>query len=138
MSEQPKRRGGLSKGVDIAIVEFRRQAATNQAALTRRQHYDRKRVQIRIDVAGCEIVKEALDALASEHGTSASQLGAFLLAWSLERFYTDQELDDLLGNSLAPARALRIQNDVVLDDIIERLQEAVARSAKASPVQSEP
>lgn len=136
MSEQPKRKGGLSKGVDVAVIEFKRQAAANQAALTKKQRYDRKRVQIRIDVADCEIVKEALDALASEHGTSASQLGAFLLAWSLERFYTDPELDDLLGNSLAPARALRIQNDVVLDDIIKRLQEAFAKTAETSPAQT--
>jgi len=119
MTKRGKREGGLQ--VDPDLEEQRKRAVPNRAAGTWRQRYDADRVRVRVDVP--EWVKEALAELADEYGTSATQLGAFALAWwLLEHERGNEDLRAVLASSLELSRALRVSRDVSLEEIVEQLK----------------
>jgi len=120
MTKRGERKGGLPKG-DPAIEKALEQAVLNRAAATWRQRYDADRVRVRLDVP--EWVKGRLGELANEYGTSATQLGAFALAWwLLEHERGNEDLREVLASSLEVSRALRIARDVSLEEIVEQLK----------------
>jgi len=119
MTKRGERKGGLQ--VDPDLEEQRKRAVPNRAAGTWRQRYDADRVRVRVDVP--EWVKGRLGELADEYGTSATQLGAFALAWwLLEHERGNEDLREVLANSLELSRALRISRDVSLEEIVEQLK----------------
>lgn len=93
-----ERRGGLR--IDPAVREWQQGAARNEAALTRRQRYDRERVRVRLDVPPA--VAQGLEREAATWETSQSQLGAFLLGWALTKLHSGD--DDELGVAIDGAR----------------------------------
>lgn len=110
MGNSRVRKGGLAGGLDPAVVAWQRAGATNEAALTRRQKYDRARVRVRLDVP--EAVAEGLEGEAASLETSQSQLGAFLLAWGLYRLHSgDRELAEVLRASRTWSRAINVKYD---------------------------
>jgi len=120
MTKRGERKGGLDKA-DPAVQKQVEGAMPNRAAQTWRQRYDADRVRVRLDVPGW--LKGRLGELADEYGTSASQLGAFALAWwLLEHERGDEDLQEVLASSLELSRALRISRDVSLEEIVEQLK----------------
>ena len=131
MSQQTKRRRGGLRGLDPAIVEFKRRAASNTAARTSRQKYDATRIRIRADAP--EWVRDELDAVAGEVNTSRTQLSAFLWAWALTRFREgDEDLDEILHSSMIESRSINVAIDLKLDQLITRHQVAIAKSAEGA------
>ncbi|HUX76965.1 MAG TPA: hypothetical protein VMY40_10040 [Anaerolineae bacterium] len=119
MTKRGERKGGLQ--VDLDVERQLEQAVPNRAAQTWRQRYDADRVRVRVDVP--EWVKGRLGELADHYGTSATQLGAFALAWwVLEHERGNEDLREVLADSLEVSRALRISRDVSLEEIVERLK----------------
>lgn len=84
MADKPQRRGGL-QNVDPAVMEFMRGADTNPAALTAKQRRDRKRTRVMYDLD--PEVKTAIEDIAKEQKTSASQAAALLLTWVAARYF---------------------------------------------------
>ena len=118
MARRPERKGGLRADPDT--VEWAEGAAKNRAAMTYRQLYDAERVRVRVDVP--DWLKRDLTNIAKEQGTSVSQIGAFGLAWWLSLYeQNDPDLLDVLGTSLKPSRSIKVENDVDLGTVIERL-----------------
>jgi len=127
MTEARKRKGGLR--LDPSVVEFQQRAAPNRAAQTNRQKYDAARTRVRADVP--EWLRDELDAVADNLGTSRTQLGAFLWAWAVTRWREgDADLDEVLHDSMANSRSINVDVDLGLDQLIERHQSAVANSAE--------
>lgn len=110
MSKRGERVGGLK--VDPAVLDWQRSAATNAAALTKKQRQDRKRVRVKYDVS--EELKRRIEEAAKAEGTSASQLAAFLLEWVMGQ-YEDEgsevgaELRELVDGAKVPSRSMRIE-----------------------------
>ena len=115
--KQP-RKGGL-RGLDPAVVAWQERAATNEAALSKKQRYDRERVRVRLDVP-----PEVLEGLAREAQhleTSQTQLGAFLLAWALFRLHSgDADLAQVLEANRAWSKAINVKYDLVLPESVLR------------------
>jgi hypothetical protein len=100
-----KRIGGLTGGptnLDPEIIKLRNGAATNQAALTRKQKQDRERVRARYDIDP-RLKKAIEDAARSEAiDTSFSQFAEILLAYAyanfkqgkLERYFDEREFSN--------------------------------------------
>jgi len=113
-----KRVGGL--GTDPAVEEYQQQAALNVAALSKKEQAERQRVRVYYDVP--EWLKKAGEKAAKEEGTSASQLGAFLLAWAQRLYWhDDEELLRALEKSKQPSRSLRFAWNVEIPLEIEKL-----------------
>jgi hypothetical protein len=108
MPAKPVRRGGLTH-LDPAVVAWQQGAATNTAALTPKQHADRGRVRVRLDVP--PTVATALAALAEALQTSQSQAGALLLAYALD-LAGREPLAGLLQSQLRRAAAINVKNDL--------------------------
>lgn len=114
MPKDKVRKGGL-RGLDPAVVAWQQRAAPNEAALSKKQRYDRERVRVRLDVA-----PEILEGLAHEAQaleTSQTQLGAFLLAWALYRLHAgDEDLAELLRSRRTWSKAINVKYDLVVPD----------------------
>ncbi len=112
MAERPERKGGLR--VDPAVAAFQKNAATNTAALTAKQRRDRKRVRVMYDLA--PEVKGAIERIADEQDTSASQAAALLLAWAAGRYFEGngvaKELREAFHDGREPARTPRFEWNV--------------------------
>jgi len=108
--------GGLR--VDPAVQDWQRSAATNRAALTKKQRKDRERVRVKYDVPA-ELKQRIEDAAASER-TSSSQLAAFLLQWAMEQ-YEDQDsatgaaLREMVFDAKEMSRSLRFEWNLNMD-----------------------
>jgi hypothetical protein len=109
-----ERKGGL-KNVDPAVREWQRGAATNEAALTNRQRYERARVRVRIDVP--EAVAHGLERESATWETSQSQLGAFLLGWALFQLHSgDEELAAIVEGARTWSKAINVKYDLTLPE----------------------
>ena len=92
--------------VDPAVAPSQQSAATNVAALSRKQLADRARVRVKADLP--VEVKQAVAAEAARLETSESQVVAFLLAWALHELRAgNAELVEALETARVYARALR-------------------------------
>ena len=90
---------------------------TNKSALTAKQKRDRGRLQIKIDVAECPIVRQVAEQIAAENSTSISQASAWLLAAGAIHYLRDQpEIPTL------PSRSPRFQLAVDLGPISKQLE----------------
>ena len=88
--------------VDPTVAAFQRGAATNVAALSRKQLADRARVRVKADLP--VEVKQAVAAEAERLETSESQVVAFLLAWALHELHTgNPELVEALETARSTA-----------------------------------
>ena len=104
-----ERKGGLR--VDPAVAEWQQGAATNVAALTKKERRDRERVRVKADLP--VEVKTAVERVAGEVETSESQIVAFLVAWGLKRLRDgDRELVAALEGAKTWAKALRFKHDL--------------------------
>jgi hypothetical protein len=113
MGDKPKRVGGVR--VDPGVAEWQRSAATNLAALSRKQLADRARVRVKADLL--VEVKQAVAAEAERLETSESQVVAFLLAWALHELRTgNTELVEALETARAYSRALRFLFNLEIPD----------------------
>lgn len=116
MPKTRDRVGGL-KNLDPAVAAWQRGAATNQAALTTKQRYDRERVRVRLDVP--PQVAAGLEREATTLGTSQSQLGAFLLAWGLYQLHSGAAENELLlavDTAKTWSKAINVKYDLVIPD----------------------
>jgi len=113
MADKPSRVGGVR--VDPAVAAFQQSAATNVAALSRKQLADRARVRVKADLP--VEVKQAVAAEAARLETSESQVVAFLLAWALHELRTgNTELVEALETARVYSRALRFLYDLQIPD----------------------
>jgi hypothetical protein len=108
--------GGLR--VDPAVQDWQRSAATNRAALTKKQRKDRARVRVKYDMP--PELKERIEAAAEHERTSASQFAAFLLIWAMEQYedqgsQTGAALRDLVFEAKELSRSLRFEWNLKLD-----------------------
>ena len=110
-----QRVGGLT--LDPAVVEWQQTAARNMAALTKKQRKDRKRIRVRYDVPPW--LKTAVEQAAEVLETSASQAGAFFLAWGLAAYRRgDPDLLEALENAKeANHRSPRFVYDLRIEEI---------------------
>lgn len=102
-----QRRGGIR--VDPMVAAFQQQAATNTAALTKRQRADRERKtrQVKLDLSSAKR-KTALERVAAREGTSMSQAGNLLLAWALRGYLQqNEEISAAFAAGKSPARTPR-------------------------------
>ena len=112
---EKRRIGGLS--IDPGVSDFLDGAATNQGTQTRKQQYDRRRRQVRLDVEAYPEIAEVADRFAAELGTSRTQLLVYLLAQELADLAADDTgLLDLIGQHRTPAKGLNIQYDLSVPD----------------------
>jgi len=101
--------------VDPAVAAFQRGAATNVAALSRKQVADRARVRVKADLP--VEVKQAVAAEAERLETSESQVVAFLLAWALHELRTaNPDLAEALETARIYSRALRFLYNYEIPD----------------------
>lgn len=112
-----ERVGGLR--LDPAVAEWQRTAATNKAALTKKQRRDRERVRVRLDMSPG--LKKRLEKAAAEEGTSASQLGTFLLAWVMKHWEDEEseigrELREMVFEAKVPSRSMQIEWNLEIED----------------------
>ncbi len=113
MADKPSRVGGVR--VDPAVAAFQQSAATNVAALSRKQLADRARVRVKADLP--VEVKQVVAAEAERLETSESQVVAFLLAWALHELHAgNPELVKALETARVYARALRFLYDLQIPD----------------------
>ncbi len=101
------RTGGLK--LDPEVVAWQKQAAENPSTLTKKQKKDRVRVRVKYDLP--KEVKEQIETVAKEEGTSASQLAAYLLVWAME-IWADEKgagkaLRQQVFESKEPSRSMR-------------------------------
>jgi len=100
--------------LDPAVIEFQKKAATNTAALTAKQRRERKRVRVMYDLS--PEVKKAIEDVAQEQGTSASQAAAMLLTWAAAEYFGGGAATRTLKNAFyegqEPARTPRFEWNV--------------------------
>ncbi len=99
-----QRAGGLK--LDPAVAAWQKQAATNTAALTKKQRADRVRVRVKYDLD--PKLKAIIEAEAKRIHTSASQMAAFLLAYAI-RHIDDPDLVHWLKEGLSPSNTMRFE-----------------------------
>jgi|WetSurMetagenome_2_1015567.scaffolds.fasta_scaffold19916_8 hypothetical protein len=117
MSKRETKRVGGLKGIDPAVAAWQKGAATNEAALTNRQRYERARVRVRIDVP--EAVAQGLEREAATWETSQSQLGAFLLGWALFQLHSgDTELAGIVEGARTWSKAINVKYDLTLPESV--------------------
>lgn len=117
-------------GADPAtLAALGKDAVTNRAALTSKQQRDTKRVRVRLDVP--QTIKDTLATVAASEQTSTSQLGAFLLAWSLTLYLeSDKKLCNLLQASTYFSRSPRIALSIDLTEVLKLLKESAEYPAR--------
>lgn len=96
--------GGLK--LDPAVAAWQKQAATNTAALTRKQKSDRVRVRVKYDLD--PKLKSIIEAEAKKAHTSASQMAAFLLAYAVHHL-GDEELQSALRDGTSPSNTMKFE-----------------------------
>ena len=107
-----QRKGGMR--LDPAVIEFQKKAATNTAALTKKQKADRRRNgrQVKLDLISAER-KALLEWIAGQEGTSVSQAGNLLLAWAMRGYLRkDEEIHVAFEEGRLPARTPRFEWNV--------------------------
>jgi hypothetical protein len=116
--------GGLR--VDPATAQWQSQAALNSAALTKKQRADRQRTRGRYDLP--EWLKVAVEAVAEEQETSASQMASFLIAWALRDYLgDDQEMLDAILGGKSRARTLRFESNLDIPrHLVTEIKAAIA------------
>jgi hypothetical protein len=132
VAKKYQRKGGVKKTRnDPDVEEWLEDAAENHASLTRKQRLDRERTRVRYDVDGW--LKQAVERVAEQEGTSASQAGALLLAWSL-RLYAqgDEGLRDAFYYGHRPSNTIRFEFDV---SISREIEQAVADFLNDGPIE---
>ena len=118
MARQRERKGGLS--ADPGTLEWMQRAARNKASLTKKQLYDAERVRVRVDVP--DWLKARLTEIAKENGTSVTQVSAWALAWWVMLYErSDPQLHEALAASYTISRSIKVNVDLSLDRVIERL-----------------
>jgi hypothetical protein len=111
------RKGGLTGGMDPGVAAWQRGAATNEAALSRRQRYDRERVRVRVDAP--QAVAAGLEREAATWETSQTQLGAFLLAWSLHQLHSGNALlEAAVTAGRVWSKAINVKYDMVIPEAV--------------------
>jgi hypothetical protein len=118
-TDTDSRPGGLRADPDT--LAWLQHAAPNRAARTHKQQRDAERVRIRLDVP--PLIKDVLERVAADLGTSSSQAGAYLLATALIAYLQDQP-----EVPCVPSRSPRVAASVDLGPVLE----ALANSAEAS------
>lgn len=101
---------------DPKTQEWLGDAITNKAALSSKQKADARRVQIKIEVSQWPIIKQALDAIARDLGTSSSQAGAQLLTEGMIAYLVDDH-EIPKTDSTTP----RFRNNIDLEPVLECL-----------------
>jgi len=76
---EKQRKGGLK--IDPDVKAWQKNAATNKAALTKKQRRDGARVRVKYDLP--PELKAAIEVAAKDYGTSASQFAGWLLLWAI-------------------------------------------------------
>lgn len=101
--------GGLSKvQMDPAVASMLKEAAVNKASLTKKQKADRKRVRVKYDLD--LKLKTAIEREAKRQGTSASQLAALLLAYSVKEAKAGNvEIREALMTGKTPSNNMRFE-----------------------------
>jgi hypothetical protein len=118
MTKNGTRKGGL-QGLDPAVQQWRDEAAENTAALTQKQRQDRERTRIRYDVE--QWLKQAVAAEANRISTSQSQLGTFLLAYSLHLLITgDDDIREAIWRNKQEVNLLQFDYNLAIPKPIER------------------
>lgn len=111
---KPERVGGLQRGAaDPAVSEWLGGAAQNRAALSKKQRREGARARVKYDLPPA--LKEAIDELAKrgDISTSASQLGAFLMAFGLRALLAGEPaLHEALREGRSPARTLQFTHNL--------------------------
>jgi hypothetical protein len=105
----------------VAAILGESQQRQERRSMTAKERYDAERVKASYDCP--RWLREAVKQAASQRGTSASQLAAFLLVWGLAELKRgNDELRDLLWRSRqARPDALRIEYDVEIPDSLHRV-----------------
>ncbi len=99
-----RRIGGL--GLDPAVAEWRKRAAENKAALTKKQRRDRARSRASYDLS--PEVQRAVQQVAAEMSTSASQAVEMLLWYGIYQYRQgNAELHTAFEEGRRPARTPR-------------------------------
>lgn len=96
------RSGGLK--LDPAVAAWQKAAATNTAAMTKKQKADRVRVRVKYDLAPA--LKSIIHDQAKRVHTSDSQMAAFLLAYAVHHL-DDVEFKDALANGTSPSSTMK-------------------------------
>lgn len=125
---KPERRGGL-QGVDPAVQQFMRGAATNPAALTPKQRRDRKRLRTIFDIE--PELKAAIEHIADQESTSASQVAAMLMAYAARSYAVGNDaIRAAFHQDRTPARTPRFEWMIAVPD--EWLTEIAAFAANGN------
>jgi len=98
-----QRAGGLK--LDPAVAAWQKQAATNTAALTKKQRADRVRVRVKYDLD--QKLKDVIEAEAKKADTSASQMAAFLLSYAVYQLKHDPSIRAAISESTSPSSTMR-------------------------------
>ena len=99
-----RRIGGL--GLDPAVAEWRKRAAENKAALTKKQRRDRARSRAHYDLSA--ELQQALQDVAKQEDTSISQVVEMFLWYALHHYRRGSvELKDAFNDGRRPARTPR-------------------------------
>lgn len=105
-----ERKGGLN--VDPAVLSWQKAAATNKAALSKKQRADRKRVRVKYDLP--PDLKDEITAIAEAQESSASQVAGWLLRWAVGQWRAEDEgpMHQALFEAKRPSRSLRFRWDI--------------------------
>lgn len=98
-----KRVGGLN--LDPAVVEWRKQAAENRAALSGKQRRDRRRNRASYDLSPA--VQAIVSQIAAREDTSASQIVEMFLAYGIQAYYGRETVLRTALDVKVPARTPR-------------------------------
>lgn len=104
--------------VDPAVRDWQQSAATNRAALTKKQRKDRERIRVKYDMP--PELKERIETAAASERTSSSQLAAFLLLWAMDQYEdrdsaTGAALREMVFDAKEVSRSLRFEWNLNLD-----------------------
>lgn len=117
MAKQRKRHGGIKS--DPAVEQFKKEAAVNMSALSKKERAELQRVRLRYDVP--KWLKDAVETAARNEETSFSQMGAFLLAWALRLYQQgDEALLNALQNGKKASPSLRLTWNLSISREIQR------------------
>jgi hypothetical protein len=110
------RKGGLR--LDPAVEQWRKQGASNPASLTKKQRQDRKRTRAYYDVPAW--LKSAVEQIAEEQETSASQAAMMLLSFAAKRYVErDADLIDAFWRHHEPSRTLQFVWNLNVPNAVE-------------------
>ncbi len=101
-----QRAGGLK--LDPAVAAWQKQAATNTAAMTKKQKREMRRLHVMYDLK--PDTKQAIVEAAKRQGTSASQMAAFLLEFAIKELRLENdEIKMALANGRSPSRTMKFE-----------------------------